>query len=121
MSERAERWKRAWESRDVERVAALYEEGATHRSSLVPRLYPELPADRDGTLRGVAEIREYARRGLSRFTELRFEIDLVVESGDATAIEYRRHSNLDVERPAHVLELIEWSGEKIRAVRVYHS
>jgi ketosteroid isomerase-like protein len=118
VSARAERWKAAWESRDADRVAALYLPDATHASSLVPRLFPQ--PDGEAVLRGVETIREYARLALARFTELRFAIENVVEDSDRTAIEYRRHSNLDVAKPSHVLELIEWSGDRIRAVRVFH-
>jgi len=117
-SERVTRWQAAWESRDAEQVAALYEPTATHQSALVARLSPEA----GGTvLQGVAAIREYARRGLARFTALRFELLTVTETAERAAVEYHRHSNLDSKRPAHVLELIEWHGELIAAVRVFHA
>jgi len=66
------------------------------------------------------EIAVYARRGLARFTELRFEIVTVTEAADRAAVEYRRQSNVDGANPAHVLELIEWRGDLICAVRVFH-
>jgi len=116
MSERVERWKAAWESRDLERIVALYEAGATHASKLVPRLYPEVGGF---VLEGTADIREYVRRGLERYKELRFEIASVTETEDRSGVEYRRHSNVDG-HPVHVLELIEWNGPRIRAVRVFH-
>ncbi len=71
-------------------------------------------------LRGRHEIAVYARRGLARFTELRFEILTVTESGDRAAVEYRRSSNIDGANKPHVLELIEWRGDLISAVRVFH-
>jgi hypothetical protein len=117
MSERVDGWKAAWESRDVERIVALYARDATHASPLVPRLYPEAG---DAVLRGQAQIREYFRRALGRFTWLCFEIDTVTETGSRTAVEYHRHSNVDGDQPAHVLELIEWDGRDIRWVRVFH-
>jgi len=116
-SSRVEAWKSAWESRDAAIVAALYARDATHESSLIARLYPEL--DRLA-LHGRDEIAEYARRGLARFTELHFAIITVTESDDRAAVEYRRHSNIDGANPAHVLELIEWRGDLISAVRVFH-
>lgn len=119
VSERVERWKRAWESRELDRIAALYEPDATHASPLIARLYPEAA---DGELRGIDQIREYCRRGLGRFTELHFEILSVTESPARSAIEYRRRSNVDAERPLHVLELIDWSEkDRIRSVRVFHA
>jgi SnoaL-like domain len=117
-SKRVLDWKTAWESRDADRVAALFAPGATHSSMMVARIWPELGR---GELRGRNEVREYARRGLARFTELRFELLTVTESDDRAAVEYRRHSNVDGANPAHVLELIEWGRELIRAVRVFHA
>ena len=117
MSEQVRRWKAAWESRDPARVVALYAPGATHTSALVPRLYPE--AGRTG-LKGIDQIRAYVERGLARFTMLRFELLSVTEAEGRSAVEYRRHSNVDGEHPAHVLELIEWESDRITAVRVFH-
>jgi hypothetical protein len=52
---------------------------------------------------------------------LRFELLSVTEAEGRSAVEYRRHSNIDGEHPAHVLELIEWEGDRITAVRVFTS
>ena len=117
LTARVEAWKSAWESRDPARVVALYTREATHESSMVGKLYPKLGRHK---LQGHHEIGVYARRGLERYTELRFEILTVTESGDRAAVEYRRHSNLDAANPAHVLELIEWRDALISAVRVFH-
>ena len=116
-SARVEAWKAAWESRDAAAVAALYAPDATPASALIAQIYPELGRL---VLRGRHEIAVYARRGLARFTELRFEILTVTETGDRAAVEYQRHSNVDGANPKHVLELIEWRGDLISAVRVFH-
>lgn len=110
-------WKAAWESRDPDKVAKLYARDATHASAVVSQLYPEAKA---AVLSGRDQIREYARRGMARFTTLRFEIISVVESDTSAAVEYHRHSNIDGDQPAHVLELIEWDRERIKSVRVFH-
>ena len=115
-SARVEAWKSAWESRDPARVVALYTRDATHQSALIAKIYPELGRLE---LNGHHEIAVYARRGLERYRELRFEILTVTESGDRAAVEYRRHSNLDA-KPVHVLELIEWRDALISSVRVFH-
>lgn len=117
LSARVEAWKSAWESRDPARVVALYTRDATHQSAMIAKHYPEL---KKLALQGHHEIGVYARRGLERYTDLRFEILTVTESGDRAAVEYRRHSNLDGANPAHVLELIEWRDALISAVRVFH-
>ena len=116
-SARVEAWKLAWESRDAAAVAALYAPDATHESAVIKEVYPELGRP---VLRGRHEIAVYARRGLGRFTELRFEIISVTESGNRAAVEYRRYSNVDTAKPKHVMELIEWRGDLIGAVRVFH-
>jgi hypothetical protein len=118
VSEQVRRWKAAWESLDPARVVALYAPSATHASALVPRLYQEAGSGHE--LHGAAEIRTYVERALARFTTLRFELLSVTESDGRSAVEYRRHSNVDGEHPAHVLELIEWDGDRIAAVRVFH-
>ncbi|MGB8685080.1 MAG: nuclear transport factor 2 family protein [Candidatus Binatus sp.] len=115
-SARVEAWKSAWESPDPARVVALYTRDATHQSALIAKIYPELGRLE---LNGHHEIAVYARRGLERYRELRFEILTVTESGDRAAVEYHRHSNLDA-RPVHVLELIEWHDALISSVRVFH-
>ena len=118
-SARVEAWKSAWESRDPARVVALYTRDATHQSALIAKIYPELGRL---SLTGHHEIGVYARRGLERYTELRFEILTVTESSesDRAAVGYRRHSNLDGANPVHVLELIEWRDAFISSVRVFH-
>lgn len=110
-------WAAAWESRNPDKVAALYAREATHASAVVSQLYPEAQAS---VLKGRDQIREYARRGMERFTTLRFEIVSVVETDGSAAVEYLRHSNLDTDKPKHVLELIEWDRERIKSVRVFH-
>lgn len=118
ISARVKAWKEAWESRDIDRVAALYAPSARHQSAKVTAIYPEL---RRGHLVSRDEIREYARRAFERFTELRFEISATIEDRDRAAVEYHRHSNLDAANPQHVLEWIEWRDGLITDVRVFHA
>lgn len=111
-------WKTAWESRDAERVAAMYSPAGRHSSSMIASLWPELGRT---VLIGRDEIRAYAVRGLERFTDLRFELLTVTEADRRVAVEYRRHSNLDPANPRHVLELIEWDTDGlISSCRVFH-
>jgi hypothetical protein len=116
LPERIARWKAAWESSDVERIAALYAAKCRHESGLVRRLYPEAKGN---VLVGPKALRAYLARGVTWFTGVRFEVLSIVEDGERSAIEYRRHSDVDSSSPAHVLELIEWSREKIRSVVVF--
>jgi hypothetical protein len=91
-SARVEAWKSAWESSDPATLALLYAPDPPHERALTARISPTQPIM---LLRGRHEIAVYARRGLARFTELRFEILTVTESGDRAAVEYRRQSNVD--------------------------
>ena len=117
MSTRVDDWKAAWESRDVERIVALYAPDATHASHLVPRFLPEAGG---AVCRGREQIAEYFRRALGRFRELRFALATVTEDATRSAVEYHRHSDVDGANPKHVLELLEWRGGVLSAVRVFH-
>lgn len=114
---RVELWKSAWESLDPDRIVALYTSDARHESALVPKLYPEA---RGVALRGGKSLREYLRRGNTWFGGLEIEVLSVLEDGKRMAIEYRRVSNVDRRKPARVLELLEWRGERIRSATVFH-
>jgi len=118
MSERVERWKATWETRDPAAIVAMYSPDATHSSGLVAAVWPELGRT---MVRGHEEIGEYFRRGLARYSWLRFEVVGVVEDVGRSAVEYYRHSNVDGAQPKHVLELLEWDGGRLRAVRVFHA
>jgi ketosteroid isomerase-like protein len=118
MSPRVARWKAAWERRDVATIVALYADDATHASGVVAQVWPELGRT---TLSGRAELAEYFRRALARFAWLRFEVVTVTEDAARAAVEYRRHSDRDGDRPKHVVELLEWDGDRLRAVRVFHA
>ncbi|MGH7803543.1 MAG: nuclear transport factor 2 family protein [Candidatus Binatia bacterium] len=116
LPKRIERWKAAWESSDVERILALYAAKCRHESALVPRLYPEA---KGAILVGPKALRAYLERGVAWFTRVRFEVVSIVEDERRSAIEYRRHSDVDGGSPAHVLELLEWSGDEIRSAVVF--
>ncbi len=118
MSRRVDDWKSTWETRDVDRIVAMYAPDATHASALVRQLLPEA----DGAVcRGRAQIAEYFRRALGRYRELRFDLLTVTEDVTRSAVEYHRHSDVDGANPKHVLELLEWRGDLLSAVRVVHA
>ena len=119
ISQRVNLWKATWESRHPLKIVRMYAANASHSSGLVEKIYPEAGGP---TLRGEAQIGEYFRRALARFNELEFRIASVTEQNERAAIEYRRHSNVDGNKPAHVLELVEWNTDGlIEAVRVFHA
>lgn len=117
ISARVLRWREAWHSGDAERVAALYTADGTHDSAKVAAAMPELGGRT--TLSGRDEIRSYASKAFERVRWLRFEFLNVVESETLSAMEYLRTSGVDA-APHRVVEILEWDGDLLKAVRVYH-
>jgi hypothetical protein len=117
ISARVLAWREAWHSGDAENVAALYRAGGVHDSAKVAAAMPELGGRT--ALSGRDEIRAYATRAFKRVGWLRFEFLNVVESESLSAMEYLRTSGVDA--TAHrVVEILEWDGDRLKAVRVYH-
>jgi ketosteroid isomerase-like protein len=117
ISARVLAWREAWHSGDAARVAALYAADGTHDSAKVAAAMPALGG---GTaLSGRDEIRGYAQKAFARVGWLRFEFLNVVESGSLSAMEYLRTAGNDA-TPHRVVEILEWDGELLKAVRVYH-
>jgi hypothetical protein len=117
LSARVLSWREAWHSGDAERVAALYAADGTHDSAKVAAAMPA-PGGRTA-LTGRDEILAYARKAFARVGWLRFEFLNVVESESLSAMEYLRTSGIDA-TPHRVVEILEWKGERLKAVRVYH-
>lgn len=117
ISARVARWREAWHSGDAAHVAALYAADGRHDSARVAVAMPELGGRT--SLEGRDEVLAYARRAFARAGWLRFEFLNVVECESLSALEYLRRSGIDA--TAHrVAEILEWDGELLRAVRVYH-
>lgn len=110
-------WRLAWHSGDAERVAALYAIDGTHDSAKVAAAMPELGGRT--ALRGRDEIRTYATKAFARVGWLRFEFVNLVESETLSAMEYWRTAGNDP-TPHRVVEILEWNGDLLKAVRVYH-
>jgi hypothetical protein len=117
ISARVRGWRETWHSGDAERVAALYAANGTHDSAKVAAAMPEL--DGRTALRGRDEIRAYASQAFERVRWVRFEFLAVVESESLSAMEYLRTSGVDA-TPRRVVEILEWDGDRLKAVRVYH-
>lgn len=116
-SARVLRWREAWHSVAAERVAALYAAHGTHDSAKVAAAMPEFGGRT--ALSGRDEIRAYAAKAFARVGWLRFEFLNVVESETLSAMEYLRTSGVDA-MPHRVVEILEWDGDLLKAVRVYH-
>lgn len=117
ISARVLAWRAAWHSGNADRVAALYTDDGTHASGKVAVTMPELGGRTE--LQGRDEIRAYAAKAFARVTWLRFEFINVVESADRSAMEYWRTSGIDP-TPHRVVEMLDWDGDLLKAVRVFH-
>ncbi|MFZ5836469.1 MAG: nuclear transport factor 2 family protein [Pseudomonadota bacterium] len=115
--ERVLRWQSVWEGADPDRVAALYTPGATHASAGVKARMPELGK---AELHGPAQIRAYAEASFALVKNIRFEILDVTSQGGRDVVEYLRRSSIDTAGPKHVVEILEWEGDLLCAVRVFH-
>jgi hypothetical protein len=118
ISARVLRWREAWHSGDAERVAALYAALGTHDSAKVAAAMPEFGGRT--ALSGRDQVRAYATKAFERVHWLRFDFLTVVESETLSAMEYLRTSGIDA-TPHRVVEILEWDGDLLRAVRVYRS
>ena len=66
----AQEWVAAWNSRDLERILSHYADDVEVTSPLVPKI---LGSDQL-SVRGKANLREYFRRGLDAYPDLKFTL-----------------------------------------------
>ncbi|MCK1394015.1 nuclear transport factor 2 family protein [Bradyrhizobium sp. 1] len=77
-------WVAAWNTRDLERVLALYAEDTVMTSDRIP----ELGFDASGTVRGKESLRAYWGKGLKLIPNLHFTIIDVYVSPDSLVVFY---------------------------------
>lgn len=65
----AQEWIDGWNSHDLERIIAHYDEDVLLTSPVALRLLGS-----DGSVRGKAALREYFKRGLQAYPDLRFDL-----------------------------------------------
>jgi len=78
-------WSETCNSRDPDRIAALYSETIIFKS---PRVRT-LAGESTGTLHGRAAVRDYWRKILERRPDLAFAVERVFAGVDSIALEYR--------------------------------
>ena len=81
----AKEWERAWNAHDLEEILSHYSEDFQMTSPFIPATMNE-PT---GTLKGKGNVREYWRKALNRFPELRFETQTVLVGEKSIVIRYR--------------------------------
>jgi ketosteroid isomerase-like protein len=106
-----QQWIDAWNSRDLERVLALYADDAEMTSDKIPLL----GFDPTGTVHGKDALRAYWRKGLDMLPNLHFTLIDVYVSPDSLVVFY---SN---ERGAKICEYLRLNADgKIRQGSANH-
>lgn len=88
----ADEWIAAWNSRDLDRILAHYDEDVSFFSPVAARLV----GAPDGLVRGRAALREYFSRGLEAFPDLHFESIGALAGAGSIAIHYRSRGRGEV-------------------------
>ncbi|HEX6773331.1 MAG TPA: nuclear transport factor 2 family protein [Acidobacteriaceae bacterium] len=79
----AQEWIDAWNSHDLERILAHYDDDVLLTSPVALKLL-----NGDGTVRGKAALREYFQRGLQAFSSLRFDLIDILWGTETIVIYY---------------------------------
>ena len=104
-------WIDAWNSRDLERILALYSDEAEMTSDKIPLL----GFDPSGTLHGKDGLRAYWRKGLDLLPDLHFTLIDVYVSPDSLVVFYQN------ERGAKICEYLRLNADgKIRQGSANH-
>lgn len=90
MTEFAEEWIAAWNSHDLERILSHYAEDIVFTS---PRAAARLPQTR-GTVRGIEQLREYWAPLAEIRPNLKFTLEMVLETVGGCTILYRDEAGL---------------------------
>ncbi|MBY0508828.1 MAG: nuclear transport factor 2 family protein [Rhodospirillaceae bacterium] len=96
----ARQWIDAWNSRDLDRVLDLYDDGAEMVSAGVVRL----EINTEGRVAGKAQLRAYWSQALEKLPNLRFELLDVSVSPDSIVVRYRN------ERGQTICEYLRLNG-----------
>lgn len=108
MTEFAEEWIEAWNSHDLDRILSHYAADVVFTS---PRAAARLPHTR-GTVRGIEELRAYWAPQAEVRPDLRFTLEMVLETVDGCTILYRDETG----RLVAETMLIEAEGKVVRGI-----
>lgn len=113
---RVQRWKAAWESRDANQIVSLYVADCRHHSPRIALLMPEFV---ETGLTTLDQIRMYAVKSIQQLPALLITILSLTADQERSVIEYELRTAPDAKEFEHVVEIIEWTGDKIREARVF--
>ena len=107
----ARAWIEAWNTRDLDRILALYADDVESVSPLAARLL----GDPSGVVRGKAALRAYYEKGLEASPNLQFQLERVYAGASSVLVCYRGPRAL-------AGEMLELDGEgKIRRVVAHYT
>ena len=107
----ANNWIAAWNSHDLDAILSHYDENVVLTSPVAAKLLN----DPSGTVRGKAALREYSRRGLEAYPNLRFELLDVMFGLSSVVLCYKNQKGT---KTAEFMEFGE-GGKIIRVVANY--
>ena len=109
----AEEWISAWNSHDLDAILSHYETGVVLTSPVAARILN----DPSGVVEGKDKLREYFRRGLEMFPQLKFELFDVMYGLHSVVLCYRN------QRGTRTAEFMDFGdgGKVIRVVANYSS
>lgn len=107
----AREWIAAWNSHDLDRILAHYEDGFEMSSPFIRTLAGE-PS---GKLRGKVAVRAYWEKALQAVPDLHFELIEVLAGAGSMTIYYQGHRG-------HVAEVVHFgAGGKVRAAFAHYA
>ena len=86
----AEEWIKSWNKKDLDLILSHYADEIEFTSPFVIKLMNES----SGMIRGKEKLREYFQKGLSAYSELRFELFEVLTGVNSLVLYYRSVNNL---------------------------
>jgi ketosteroid isomerase-like protein len=89
----ANEWIAAWNSHDLDRILAHYEDDFEMSSPIIPAIVGE-PS---GKLRGKAAVGAYWAKALQKLPKLHFELLSVLAGVDSVTVYYKGHRGLSAE------------------------
>ena len=101
----AKDWIAAWNSHDLERIMAHYDDAVELTSPVAARLLGRP----DGTIRGKADLRNYFQRGLEAYPTLRFELKDILWGLNSVVLYYIN------QKGTHSAEFMEVGSKEPRA------
>ena len=110
----ATKWLEAFNSHDLEKLLALYDEDAQHYS---PKLKLRQPETR-GFISGKDQLRTWWADAFKRLPSLKYEVVKLTADEEQVFMEYTRF--VEGEEALSVGEVLEIANGKIAASRVYH-